>query len=166
MTARVIQIEEFRLTRALRTYTAKDCAHMKLTMDSAGAGIVTCDDCHMQVSAFWALQTMSEHYQRAMEKLAHRENSQSERESKTIHLKAAQAAESAWRSRTTVPTCPSCSQPIFASDGFGRGFVSKETAERMRTELRIRKQNEIDARNASADKINSATDAEGFPKND
>lgn len=131
----VIQIEDMRLTRAERSWssTERKCKHLNLTMDEDG-DIVTCDDCKMQVSAFWALQMLSDHYQRAFAKLQRRYTEQAKVEQTTIHTKAALQVEAAWRSRTMVPTCPNCREPIFATDGFGRSSMSKEIAERRRAE--------------------------------
>ncbi|MCA8447568.1 MULTISPECIES: hypothetical protein [Burkholderia cepacia complex] len=133
----VIHIDEMRLTKQQRFRFGKDagCKHLNLTMDDEG-DIVTCDDCGKQVSAFWALKMLSEYYQKAMGKLARREQVQSEVEQRTIHLKAAQAVEKAWRSRTMVPTCPHCNEGISPSDGFGRSMVNKMIDERRRAERR------------------------------
>lgn len=133
----VIHIDEMRLTKQHRHRFGRDagCKHLHLTMDDEG-DIVKCDDCGMQVSAFWALKMLSEFYERAMSKLASRERSQAVVEQKTIHLKAAQAVEKAWRSRTMVPTCPHCGEGIAATDGFGRSAINKMIDERRRTERR------------------------------
>lgn len=137
----VVQIDEMRLTRAHRSYLPKpgDCKHMHLTMDEDG-DIVKCDDCGMQVSAFWALKMLTEHYERAMANLKGRERAQAEAEQKTIHLKAAQRVEAAWRSRTMVPTCPHCGEGISATDGFGGGAVNKQIDERRREARRLARQ--------------------------
>lgn len=129
----VIQIEAMRLTRAQREWVASPskCKHMNLTMDDQG-DIVTCDDCSKQVSAFWALQMLVEEYGKAFDKLERRAQQQAESERKSIHLKAAQVVEAAWRSRTMAPTCPHCGEAIFATDGLGRTQVNKEMAERRR----------------------------------
>lgn len=107
---------------------------MHLSMDGEG-DIVTCDDCKKQVSAFWALQMLSEHYQKAFAKLQRKYDEQASIEKKTLHLKAAQLVEAAWRSQTMVPICPTCREPIFATDGFGRSQMSKEIAKRRRAEM-------------------------------
>ena len=56
-------------------------------------------------------------------------------EEATLHLKAAQEAEAAWRSRKMVPTCPHCREAIFAADGFGKFQMRREIAERRRNVL-------------------------------
>lgn len=71
----VIQIEDMRLTRAKRSYSSTECKHMHLTMDSE-EDVVTCDDCKKQISAFWALQMLSDHYQRAVSKLQNKYKAQ------------------------------------------------------------------------------------------
>lgn len=129
----IIDIEGLRLTRAetFHNYRQNACAHMNLTMDDHG-DIVTCDDCKKQVSAFWALQMLVNHYEKARAKLNNRAAQQAEVEAKTIHLRAAQKVEASWRSRTMVPICPHCSEAIFATDGFGRTQINKAIAERAR----------------------------------
>lgn len=127
----VVQIESMRLTRAQRTYLPTGCKHMNLTMDEHG-DVVSCDDCGKQVSAFWALQMLAEEYGKAFAKLERRAQQQAKSERDGIHLKAAQVVESAWRSRTMVPVCPHCSEPIFAHDGLGRAQINKQMAERRR----------------------------------
>jgi ribosomal protein S27E len=133
----VIQIDEMRLTQKSRFEMGRraDCRHLHLTTDEEG-DIVKCDDCGMQVSAFWALRMLSEHYERAMAKLKNRERAQAMAEEKTIHLKAAQTVESAWRSRSMVPTCPHCGEGIAPTDGFGRSAINKQIDERRRAERR------------------------------
>ncbi|AMR77661.1 hypothetical protein [Cupriavidus nantongensis] len=133
----VIQIEEMRLTQRSRSYVGRsgECQHMNLTMDEDG-DIVKCDDCGIQVSAFWALKLLSENYGRAMAKLQSRERRQADVEGKTIHLRAAQEVERAWRSRTMVPTCPHCGEGIAPTDGFGRSAVNKQIDERRRQQRR------------------------------
>ncbi len=133
----VIQIEDMRLTRSSRYHPLTECNHMHLTMDGEGE-IVTCDDCKKQISAFWALQMLSDQYRKASEKLDRKYKEQIAVESKTVHLKAAQKVEEAWRSRTMVPTCPHCAEPIFPNDGFGRHQINKQFAERMRSESKIK----------------------------
>lgn len=127
----VVHIESMRLTRAQRSFVPTGCKHMNLTMDDQG-DIVNCDDCGKQVSAFWALQMLAEEYGKAFAKLERRAQQQAESERKSVHLKAAQVVESAWRSRTMVPVCPHCSEPIFATDGLGRTQINKQMAERRR----------------------------------
>lgn len=145
----VIEIAGFKLTRGQGPSRTKDCPHKNLTLDSAGAGIVICDDCNRQVSAFWALQMISDQFEHEMAKLKRQEKALEEVSSKTLHLKAAQKAESAWRSRTMVPTCPNCSQPIFATDGFGGSCIGKEWAEKLRKDFIKKRQAEIKDKNNS-----------------
>jgi hypothetical protein len=149
----VIDIAGFRLTRGSRPSSSKDCDHKNLTLDPAGAGIVTCDDCNRQVSAFWALQMISEQFELEMAKLKRKEKALEEIQAKSVHLKAAQEAERAWRSRSMVPTCPNCSQPIFATDGFGGACVGREWAVKMRQEF-------IDKRKAKRENSEARTEAD------
>lgn len=121
----VIQIEELRIRRERKTYASGKCKHMNLTTDDEGE-IVMCDDCGKQVSAFWALQMVAEHYAKAMHKLERDKAAHAASTAKGVTLRAAQRVEQAWRSRTMVPTCPHCKTGIFAEDGFGQTQVSRE----------------------------------------
>lgn len=127
----VIQIESMRITRDSRLFRPKECAHKQLTLDNQG-DIVMCDDCGKQVSAYWALCMLAEEYSKAAAKLTARAERQIEVEKKTLHLKAAQKVEMAWRSRTMAPTCPHCSEAIYPTDGFGSAMINKEIADRRR----------------------------------
>lgn len=49
-------------------------------------------------------------------------------EASTVVLKAAKKVEKAWRSRSSVPTCPHCHEAIFPEDGFGGTQVNKKMA--------------------------------------
>ena len=104
----VIDIEELRFTRDKRIVRPREeCEHKHMTMDDHGQ-FVRCDDCKVQLSPFWVLSRMLDQYERALSKIAGREQRQSEAERRTVHLRAAQVVERAWRSHTTVPTCPHC----------------------------------------------------------
>lgn len=132
--AEIVQIEEMRITQIRKSYLLKGCKHMHLSADDEGE-IITCDDCDKQISAYWALQYFLEHYRTACNKLDQRAQKLAEIENRTLHLGAAQVVETAWRSRTMVPTCPHCSEAIFKTDGFGRSQMSVDIALRRR-ELR------------------------------
>lgn len=128
----VTNIEDLRLTRAERSYAPAACQHLQLTMTAAGE-IVTCDDCHQQVSAYWALGMFLNYYSRASAKLKSREQAQATVEARTVVLKAAQLVETAWRSRTYVPGCPHCGEAIYPADGFGRSpMINRAMADRRR----------------------------------
>jgi hypothetical protein len=128
----VINIEEMRITRDTRAYRpSPECRHMRITLDSNGETI-HCDDCKKQLSAWWTLNHYLDAFRRERDTLIRREEALKEAAEKSIHTKAAQDVEKAWRSRTMVPYCPHCSEAIFPTDGFGRGLVNKAIALRRR----------------------------------
>lgn len=127
----IVEIGEFRISQKRRTYAGHECKHLRFTVEHEGE-VVNCDDCGKQISSHWALMLLVETYQREMACLASARATQKSIEGKTIHLKAAQRVESAWRSRSMVPSCPHCREGIFPEDGFGGSAVSREIALRRR----------------------------------
>jgi ribosomal protein S27E len=128
----VIDIDALRVARkSAYVRAASDCRHMHVALDDNG-DVVKCDDCGLQLSAYWALGHFVEYYQRAIAKLTSGQNALREAQEQGVHLIAARRVEKAWRSRTMVPTCPHCSEPIFPQDGFGRSAVNRAIAERRR----------------------------------
>lgn len=128
----VIQIDAVRITRAQRTYQpSKECQHLYLTFSDHGE-IIECDECHKQVTAYWALTMLAEVYGKAWAKMEAGQRRLAEAKEKDISLLAAQRVEKAWRSRTMVPACPHCSEPIFPQDGFGGMQINREMALRRR----------------------------------
>lgn len=132
MTSNVVEIGEFRVTLEQRDkYSKKKCQHLHITLDPNGE-FVKCNDCHETISAWYALQTLVEWWDAAAKKLVAQRAAQKQIEAKTLHLKAAQRVEEAWRSRSMVPTCPHCGEAIFAEDRFGGSMVNREIALRRR----------------------------------
>lgn len=125
MDDRVVAIEDLRIARRQRPPGEKTCGHRRIVLDDNGE-IVTCSDCGVQVSAFWALKMLTAVWGDAQKKLnAAHERLRTDREG-ILHLTAARKAEEAWRSRTMVPVCPHCSRGILAADGFGFSLMSKK----------------------------------------
>jgi ribosomal protein S27E len=127
----VIQIGEARLTRRQQTPPRDECQHSRMTIDDHGE-IITCDDCSKQLSAFWVLCRFGDQFKRAKAQLDAQRAAHADAVAKGVTLKSAQEVESAWRSRSMVPTCPHCREAIFATDGFGRAQINKEIATRRR----------------------------------
>lgn len=128
----VIDIEQLRFTRDKRIVRPQtECSHRHMTLDEKGQ-FIKCDDCGIQLSPFWVVNYMLEQYDRALAKIAAREQRQAESESRGVHLRAAQAVERAWRSHTMVPTCPHCGEGIRATDGFGHSAINRSIDERRR----------------------------------
>jgi len=128
----VIDIEDLRFTRDKRIVRPREeCEHKHMTMDDQGQ-FVRCDDCRVQLSPFWVLSRMLDQYERALSKIAGREQRQAESELRGVQLRAAQVVERAWRSHTMVPTCPHCGEGIRATDGFGHSAINRSIDERRR----------------------------------
>ena len=122
----VIQIGDFAFKRKQREYLGPkaDCKHLHMTLDSNG-DIVECTDCGKQISAYWALQMLADHYQQAHNKVRAAAHRLAEDKATNIVLLAAKKVQSAWRSQTMVPACPHCGRGIFPQDGLGSAAINK-----------------------------------------
>lgn len=110
--------------RRLEGSTATACQHQRLTMEEQGE-IVRCSDCHAQVSAWWALSMLAEHWEKMNRALDRERTAVQTAKSQNLHLIAARRVESAWRSKTTVPQCPHCNRGILPEDHFGGACISR-----------------------------------------
>lgn len=119
----IIQIGEFRL----RNKFQKPCNHRVMNLDTYER-VIFCEDCGLQLDPFEAMVRLSRVYEAERERLiAEREEIEKLRATHR-HLLAARDAETAWRRRNHVPTCPHCKEAIFPEDGFGKSIMSKEVA--------------------------------------
>ncbi|QSL90497.1 hypothetical protein [Pseudomonas atacamensis] len=136
----VIQIGDLRLARLSTSLsrTREACKHPRLQMEPIGE-IVTCKDCKQQVSPYWALSMLADHWQEQTRKLDRQLAEVKEHQGALLHLTAAKRLESEWRKQNTVPCCPHCARGVFPGDGMGSSTISKvfelglrarETAER------------------------------------
>jgi hypothetical protein len=133
----VIDIEEMRLTRDQRLFRpAPECQHLHITLDDKGE-IIKCDDCGVQLTAWWTMNHFLEQYRKAREKILAREERQIELEKKTVVLKAALKVEEAWRRHKMVPICPHCHHSIYPADGFGEAMVRKPVADTRGTAIKV-----------------------------
>ena len=130
--AEVVNIGEYAFTHKRSSWFKKDeCQHRKMTMDDDGH-TVRCDECKTQLSAYWVLERMLSEYEQRRDTLNRDRASFREEKAKDVSLLAAKKVEKAWRSRSMVPTCPHCHEPIFPTDGFGASAVNREIAQRRR----------------------------------
>jgi hypothetical protein len=122
----VIQLDQWRVRKEGSRAAPVNglCDHRNLTMDQHGL-TVRCDDCQLQLSAYWVLENLVDSYRRARDELARAQQAHLLKARAHIHLPAAQRVETAWRSRHMIPTCPHCSRGIFPEDGFGGSMVPK-----------------------------------------
>jgi hypothetical protein len=123
----VIEFADWKVRKEAKRYFSEPnkCDHKQLTMDPHGF-TVQCDDCKLQLSAYWVLERMLDQYRKARDRLASDRESHRAKMAGDIRMLAARGVEKAWRSRNMVPTCPHCSRGIFPADGFGGSAVSKE----------------------------------------
>lgn len=135
MTARVVQLEAFRVARAAQAGTSDaplpGCSHQRLTLNDDGE-FVSCDDCHGRVDNYEALRLLVAHWSRLQAQITADLLRIAEAESVAIEMRAAQRVERAWRSRSMAPTCPHCCEAILPTDGFGGAMVSRAIAARRR----------------------------------
>lgn len=129
----VVEIGDFSLARKNRGGYAPigECAHKHLSLDDTG-DVVRCADCNTQVSAYWALTMLADEYGRQWRRLQSGRQALDDAKAKEVTLLSAQRVEKAWRSRTTVPSCPHCNRGIFPQDGFGGAMVNKQMGNRRR----------------------------------
>lgn len=129
----VIEIGALRIQRdQIRAINGKPvCRHQSLTLSREGH-VIRCNDCGDQVEPFWAFEQLVDSYNNAQQEFSRKVARHSEEMAQGIATKAARRVEEAWRSRSTVPTCPHCNEAIFAHDGFGGAAVSRDLAMRRR----------------------------------
>lgn len=135
MADNVVNIGDFSIAKADRTWDARIgkgvCRHLRIEMDDHGE-VVTCRDCGVHVSAYWALKTLAGYWGDAARKQKAAQERLTEEKSAHLHLIAAKKAEQAWRNQKMVPCCPHCGEGISAKDGFGGSMVSKRIDEARR----------------------------------
>ncbi|CAN7785577.1 hypothetical protein LJR034_008617 [Caballeronia sp. LjRoot34] len=71
--SKVVDIRKIRITRDERTHRPGECAHRHIKLDRHG-GLVTCGNCDAALSAFWALEMLSEQYAVALANIARLDN--------------------------------------------------------------------------------------------
>ena len=129
MSDNVIQIGDLIIRRrkeSLQRYPPDDrCRHTNLTWDDNGQ-IVTCDDCKKQISPYWALKILSDHYEKSMQSLQQATDQVAADAKAVVHLKAAKRIEQVWKSRTMVPCCPHCDRGILAEDMMRPAQIRRE----------------------------------------
>jgi len=107
------------------------CKHQHMTMCEDGH-VVTCDDCKIQLSAYWVLSKMLDKYKSSRDSLERELAAFQEEKSKSVVLLAARRVEHAWRRREMLPTCPHCHRGISAYDGFGGSMINKKIENKRR----------------------------------
>lgn len=132
MSGQIVEIGDFRLHRAQRSYFDRSgCQHKHLTLDDQSEA-VTCDDCKLQVGTYAALRMLVERWHLLQKRVDSQQRAVAEASAKTLSLRAAQKVEKAWRNRSMVPTCPHCGEAIFPEDGLGASMCNRAIAERRR----------------------------------
>lgn len=122
----VIQISDLRFTRAGEPPDPEHaCLHKKLRVDPNGE-IVTCEDCGVQVEAFWALSALVERYGTALRHLEERERRLEKDLQASVTHRAAKKVEVVWRERKMLPRCPHCGSGILPEDGLGDSLIGRE----------------------------------------
>ncbi|WP_395601171.1 hypothetical protein AB4P95_30130 (plasmid) [Pseudomonas sp. A1437] len=132
-TNNVVEIGELRLARLEATYTRKreGCQHNSLEMDEIGQTVM-CRDCNVQVSAYWALEKLRGFWQDHAKKYKRELAAAQEERGAVLHLTAAKKVEAAWRSKTTLPSCPHCRRGISPHDGLGGATVARKFEDGLR----------------------------------
>lgn len=123
--AKVLDLGVIRIAREKRAIDeSPKCSHRSISLDEHGQ-VVICNDCHTQVSAFWALQMLTEYWDEAVGRLAAREKAVTAEVEACMHILAAGQLAKAWKSSTAVPSCPHCHRGVLPTDGFGGAMISR-----------------------------------------
>jgi hypothetical protein len=132
-TKNVVEIGELRLARIEAGYIRQreGCQHHRLEMDEVGETVM-CLDCNKQVSAYWALEKLRKFWGDHSKKYKRELEAVQEERGAVLHLTAAKKVEAAWRSKTTVPSCPHCRRGIFPHDNLGGATVQRRFEEGLR----------------------------------
>ncbi len=132
-TNNVVEIGELRLARIEASYTRRHegCQHNRLEMDEVGQTVM-CLDCNKQVSAYWALEKLRKFWGDDSKKYKRELAAVQEERGAVLHLTAAKKVEAAWRSKTTLPSCPHCRRGISPHDGLGSATVSRRFEDGLR----------------------------------
>lgn len=137
MPTNVIDIGQWRLKRRDRFRVAAkgECPHHRLLLDDRGE-VVTCEDCHAQLSPYWVLSTLAEDI--ATERARNDAGRRLLREEcqNTLHLTSARRVESLWQTGRLVPTCPHCRGGILAEDNLGSQTILRAAELRRRKAMR------------------------------
>jgi DNA-directed RNA polymerase subunit RPC12/RpoP len=133
LAAEIIEIGDLRFSRnrIARAYRADQCKHHRLRLDENG-DVVVCEDCGIQVSAFWALCMLADEFDREFAKLRSARANLAREKAAEVHLLAARKVDAVWRSRTMVPACPHCGIGVLPEDGLGNARISREMELRRR----------------------------------
>ncbi|HWJ71890.1 MAG TPA: hypothetical protein VNX29_01875 [Kaistia sp.] len=124
----VVDIGDLRVARGLTRRPVSSCSHRNMTYDPKERRI-WCRDCEKDVDSFDGFRILVEQYSGALNTLKAREGRLIEAEQFKARSLAAKVMDEAWRSRTMVPMCPSCSAGLFPEDfKNGIGMVSREFA--------------------------------------
>lgn len=137
ISANVISIGDFSLKRADKK-PFESCKHIHLVYDDEQHQI-ECADCKQIIENYMAFKSIVEKWNRLQNKIDSQKRLVDAAMEKTVNLRAAQKVESAWRSKSMVPACPHCHEPIFSTDGFCGHMVNKQIALRRRAAAEIGK---------------------------
>jgi hypothetical protein len=138
MEATVISIKdyEFRDIRKKNKYHEKpDCEHRRLDLHENGE-YITCQDCGVQVSGFWALKHMLQAYKDAWRdiEIARKQVNELCREKR--FLRSLNMIDKAWRGkRQNAVCCPHCKAAILPEDDLGARQTSAILERKRREKL-------------------------------
>lgn len=120
------------------TFTGDEqCHHRNLVFDENGQ-TVSCSDCNMQVTAFWAFLMLTKQYKNLIDDIDRQRRQLKEEQERNLTHKAAIAVEDAWRRRKMIPICPHCTKPILPPDRFGSGATNREMSQATAKPLEFR----------------------------
>jgi len=140
MNNNVISIHDYEFKHINKRSREKDeiCEHRKLLLHENG-GYITCSDCEIQVSGFWALKNMLTAYKDAWDEITEAKRRHNEQVKEKRFLRSLNMVDKAWRGkRQNAVCCPHCKAAILPEDDLGE----IQTSANLERKRRIKRDNQ------------------------
>ena len=129
---KVVNIEDLRIARGKAKRPYSECRHLRQVYDPQERR-VWCETCESEIEPFDAYMTLTEYLDRAVKRLQSEQKLLNQAINENIVSVASKVMDKEWRSRTTAPLCPHCSEAILPQDvAGGVARASRELVERAR----------------------------------
>ena len=129
---KVVDIGDYRVARGLSRREFSTCPHKQMVYDERERRI-WCRDCERDIEPFDAFTKIVGNVDTVMNRLKAQKERLEEAERFQIRSLAAKAMDEAWRKRSMVPACPTCSNGLFPEDfKNGVSMLGREYAEARR----------------------------------
>ena len=129
---KVVNIEELRIARGKAKRPHSECRHLQQVYDPQERR-VWCESCEREIEPFDAYLVQIEYLDGAVKRLQADQEKLNQAIQENIISIASQVMDKEWRSRSTAPLCPHCSEAILPTDvARGVARASREMVERAR----------------------------------